>query len=74
MRNHFRLLFPLVTLFELAGVLCEMVLILKYFVCYRKHRNNYQFPDKYEKKIKYQINVVFILQNHDKLVKKSISN
>ena len=70
MRNKFKLLFAFVTLFELVGVLCEGVRILKYFLYYRKHRNNYQLPDKDEKKIKYQINVVFILQSH-KLVKKN---
>ena len=71
MHNQFRLLFAFVTLFELVGVLRERVRILKYFMYYRKHRNNYQFPDKDESQIKYQINVVFILQNHDKLVKKN---
>ena len=70
MCDQFKLSFPFVTLFELVGLLCERVRILKYFVYYQKHRNNYQFPDKNEQKIKYQINVVFILQNHDQLVKK----
>ena len=69
MPSTFRILFPFVTLFELVGVLCEWDRILEYFVYYRMHRNNYQFSDKDVWKIKYQINVVSILQNHDYLKK-----